>query len=236
MTEETLGAIQAENGYLILDIGCGRGMDAVSLGKKGGILFGVEPSRIMLRKAMEGITKAGEKVLLVRGLAEKLPFRNERFHRVFCKGALDHFIDPEEAVCEMRRVVLPAGKVVISIANFESLSCFLAKRMNHFFRSFMRREIPRPHIWEIPADHTFKFAYASILSLTRRHLQVEFIRGVSLFWGFPFWAKVLKILPPPCSLIILRFMDKIAAGKPNWGDVLVLRGKPRPHRVRSERP
>ena len=237
MTERTLAAAQSENGHRILDVGCGRGIDAASLAKRGGVLFGCEPSRIMLRKAKDWVKNSGEGVELVSSLAEDLPFRNNAFSRVVCKGAIDHFGNPDLAVSEMCRVVAPRGKVIISVANFESLSCWLAKKLNRIFQRFLGREIPRPHIWEIPADHTFKFDYLSVIALAQRYLQVENIQGVSLLWGFPRWSNTLKRIPRPFALMILKVFDSIASRHPQWGDVLIIMGKPLkkfPGRERSE--
>ena len=226
MTEETLRAAQSGNGHRILDVGCGRGIDAASMAKKGAILFGCEPSRVMLRKAKEYVKDAGERVRLVSSLAEGLPFTNRTFTRVVCKGAIDHFDNPEQAVLEMCRVATAMGKVVIAVANFESLSCHLGKKLNGLSQRFLRKEIPRPHIWEIPVDHTFKFDYPVIVSLARRHLRVEKIRGVSLLWGFPRWSKALQAMPRALALIILRSLDKIASRHPAWSDVLIITGRP----------
>ena len=90
----------------------------------------------------------------------------------------------------------------------------------------MRREIPGPHIWDIPADHTFKFDYLAIISLAVRHLRVEQIRGVSLLWGFPRWSKVLQAMPRALALSILQSLDKIASWHPSWSDVLIISGRP----------
>jgi SAM-dependent methyltransferase len=228
MTDETLRAAHPGNGYRVLDVGCGRAMDAASLAQKGGVLFGCEPSRVMLRKATEQLKKTGEAVILVSSRAEDLPFANGAFDRVVCKGAIDHFINPEQAISEMGRVTSPAGQVVISVANFGSLSCLLGLGLSNLFRRLFGKEIPGPHIWEIPADHTYKFDFASIMALVRRNLRVERIQGVSLFWGFPRWPKALQKLPRPVGLILLRFLDKIASWHPPWSDVLIISGKPFP--------
>jgi ubiquinone/menaquinone biosynthesis C-methylase UbiE len=238
MTEETLLAARSGNGHRVLDVGCGRGIDAASMAKKGGILIGCEPSRVMLRKAKEYVKDAGERVQLVSSLAEGLPFMNKTFTRVVCKGAIDHFGNPEEAVSEMCRVTSAEGKVVISVANFESLSCVLARNLNRLSQCFSGKVSPRPHIWEVPADHTFKFDYSSIIALMMQHLQVEVIQGVSLLWGFPRWSNTLKILPRPLALTLLRFLDKIASWHPAWSDVLIIAGRPLrslPRKNRSKR-
>jgi SAM-dependent methyltransferase len=226
MTEETLKAAGVEIDRRALDVGCGRAIDAAALARKGGILFGCEPSRIMLRKAREGLAKNGERVWLVGSMAEILPFAGHSFHRVVCKGAIDHFLNPDRAVAEMSRVASAEGKVVISVANYESLSCFLSRSLNRFVQRVWHREIPPPHIWEVPRDHTFKFDYPTILGLAKKYLRMESIRGVSLLWGFPRWSSFLRRIPQPMALILLRGLDKIAKGVPDWSDVLILVGRP----------
>jgi SAM-dependent methyltransferase len=226
MTEETLKAAGVEIDRRALDVGCGRAIDAAALARKGGILFGCEPSRIMLRKAREGLAKNGERVWLVGSMAEILPFAGHSFHRVVCKGAIDHFLNPDRAVAEMSRVASAEGKVVISVANYESLSCFLSRSLNRFVQRVWHREIPPPHIWEVPRDHTFKFDYPTILGLAKKYLRMESIRGVSLLWGFPRWSSFLRRIPQPMALILLRGLDKIANWVPDWSDVLILVGRP----------
>jgi SAM-dependent methyltransferase len=206
MTEETLKAAGVEPDRRALDVGCGRAIDAAALARNGGALFGCEPSRIMLRKAREGLAKNGDRVRLVGSLAETLPFAGHSFHRV-----------------------------VISVANYESLSCFLSRCLNRFVQRVWRREIRRPHIWEVPRDHTFKFDYPTILSLTQKYLRLECIRGVSLLWGFPRWACLLQRIPPAMALILLRGLDKIANWVPDWSDVLILVGRPHESLPEKER-
>ncbi len=123
----------------------------------------------------------------------------------------------------------------ISQANFESLSCFLSRELNRLVRRIWKRDLPSPHIWEIPKDHTHKFDYPSTLGLAGKYLQIESIRGVSLLWGFPRWANLLRRLPRPMALILLRSLDKIANWHPDWSDVLILVGRPNNHLPGKER-
>lgn len=227
MTEETLAAVQLQNKEPVLDVGCGRAIDATSLAQKGGVVYGCDPSLTMLRKAQDRINKFGQRVFLVRSLAEDLPFREEVFAKVYCKGAIDHFADPEQALAEMCRVTKKEGKVIIAVANLASLSCILGRTFNFFCQFFLKKEAPRPHIWEIPSDHNFKFDYHLLQALGKKFLNHERIKGVSLFWGFPNWAKLLKILPRSLGLTILKVFDRLASFYPSWGDVLIMVGQPR---------
>jgi SAM-dependent methyltransferase len=226
MTVETLRAARSENGVRVLDVGCGRAIDAASLARNGSRLFGCEPSRVMLAKAREWLAEKKVRVVLVGGIAESLPFAAGAFPRVVCKGAIDHFMDPEKAVAEMCRVARPDGRVVLSVANFESLSCRLGRQLDRLCRKIFGRPLSGPRIWEIPADHTYKFDHASTLALAERNLSSVSIRGVSLLWGFPRWPGFLKAIPRPLAVAILRVLDRVAARVPSWSDVLIITGMP----------
>lgn len=226
MTSETLKAARAENGTRVLDVGCGRAIDAASLARNGSRLFGCDPSRVMLQKARDWLQQKKVQVVLVGGIGENLPFVDGAFRGVVCKGAIDHFMNPQDAVSEMCRVVCSGGKVVLSVANFESLSCRLGRRLDRLHRKIGGRGFSGPHIWDIPEDHTYKFDYPATLALARRNLDGVTVRGVSLLWGFPRWSNFLKAFPPPVSLTILRLLDRIASWLPAWSDVLIISGKP----------
>jgi 2-polyprenyl-3-methyl-5-hydroxy-6-metoxy-1,4-benzoquinol methylase len=125
MTQETLAAADARPGEAILDVACGRAIDAMAMAKKGATLFGIEASDTMIDKALEFMGADRRRVTLARSLAENLPFSDRCFDKVVCKGAMDHFADLDESMAEMTRVTKPDGKVIIAIANFESLTCRL---------------------------------------------------------------------------------------------------------------
>ena len=63
----------------------------------------------------------------MRGWSDALPFSDASFDAAICKGAIDHFDRPELAIAEMARVTKPDGRVVLAIANFDSLACKLAR-------------------------------------------------------------------------------------------------------------
>ena len=235
MTAETLKAARTENGARVLDVGCGRAIDAASLARNGSHLFGCEPSRVMLRKAREWLQEKRAAVILVGSIAEDLPFIEGAFQGVVCKGAIDHFMNPQKAVAEMCRVACPGGRVVLSVANFNSLSCKLGRWVDRLHRKITGRTISGPHIWEIPEDHTYKFDHGATLALAGRNMEGISVRGVSLLWGFPRWSNFLKAIPHPAALTLLKLVDRIAGRHPAWSDVLIVSGKPLKKHPRSER-
>ena len=72
-----------------------------------------------------------------------LPFATGSFDACICKGALDHFDRPEEAIAEMARVTALDGQVVLAIANFDSLSCRVGRAVDDFRQDILGMPVIR---------------------------------------------------------------------------------------------
>lgn len=222
MTRETLRAVGASPGERVLDVGCGRGLDLASQGPTGAILFGLDGSHVMIRKAAVTFQEKGLPPRLVCAAAEGLPFPDATFHKVYCKGAIDHFYDPGLAIREMVRVLCPGGRLVISVANFESLGCRLGRLYNRVHKALRGRELPSPHFWEIPADHCWKFDHPLSVGLLPCEVRLCEDLGISMLWGFPHWGQTLRSLPRGLSWAFLRGLDLVAKRIPRLADVVVI--------------
>ena len=228
MNEVTMDTVGPKPGERILDVGSGRCIDAVTLAKRGGSLFGLEISTTMLKHSQEHMTKNGVEVVLIRGVGEHLPFKDGSFDKVLCKGAMDHFPDPFKAVEEMGRVTRPGGEVIISIANFESLGFKLGKgyyRIKKFLH--VAKKDGRRKAWEIPPDHMYKFDYPFLRKVVKPYLSIEKSKGISLMMGAPKWGPFLHRLPKKASRGILRPLDRLARHLPRLADVIVMTASPR---------
>ncbi|MBW1708317.1 MAG: methyltransferase domain-containing protein [Deltaproteobacteria bacterium] len=223
MTGQTLEAVDASPDELILDVGCGRALDLLSLGAKGAILFGFDGSRVMIERAAENFIAQSIPPRLACGSAENLPYADKSFNKVICKGAIDHFYDPGKAIQEMVRVLKPGGRLIISVANFSNLGFRSAKLYNRIHKAIKGRELSAPHIWDKPDDHVYEFNYPFLLKLIPEESRIDQEFGVSMFWGFPKWGKFLKILPARASKGILNTLNSIARTCPSLADVLVFR-------------
>jgi ubiquinone/menaquinone biosynthesis C-methylase UbiE len=101
-------------GLEVIDIGCGTGRQALRLAAAGARVTGIDFSEAMLEKAR---AKPGAEAIRFQchDLAQRLPFADASFARVFCCLVLDHIRDLDLIFSEFRRLCAPSGLVVISV-------------------------------------------------------------------------------------------------------------------------
>jgi len=231
MTEVTLAFAEPGPGRRILDVASGFGQDSIALATRGARVVGAEPSARMTAWARLVSEKneggAARLPCWVRGWSDALPFRSASFDAALCKGAIDHFDRPELAIAEMARVTRPNGRVVLAIANFESLACRLARLEDAC--AAWRGAPPgrgRRH-YDVPADHFTRYDVGLMREQAARHLDLERVQGVSLGWGFGPWTRTAERLPAGFADRALRSFDRWASRHPESADVVVLVGTPR---------
>jgi ubiquinone/menaquinone biosynthesis C-methylase UbiE len=95
----------------VLEVGVGGGN---VLERMMGRRVGLDLSPFILAKARG---RLGRDAALVRADAAALPFGSGSFDRVYCSEVLEHVLEPEGVVREMRRVLAPGGHAVVSVPN-----------------------------------------------------------------------------------------------------------------------
>ncbi|HTO05752.1 MAG TPA: class I SAM-dependent methyltransferase [Myxococcota bacterium] len=224
----TLAATGLRPGGRVLDSAAGLGQDSRALARTGASAVCAEPSHRMLELAKLVAAKepptAPGRVAWARAWSESLPFRSGAFDAAFCKGALDHFDDPERCIAELARVTRADGRVVLAVANFESLGCRLQRSAERLRR---RAAKPGRRTYHVPSDHFTRYDSALLRSQVGRFVKIESISGTSLFWGVRRWARLLARLPESWANLLLRAADAVAARFPGLADVIVIAGRPR---------
>lgn len=110
--------LRPRSGEHVLEIGPGIGIHALPVARAllpDGALAVLDLQQSMLDALMRRATKAGvANIVPTQGNAEKLPYADRTFDAAFLVGVLGEISDPVAALRELRRVMKPGGRLVIS--------------------------------------------------------------------------------------------------------------------------
>jgi ubiquinone/menaquinone biosynthesis C-methylase UbiE len=102
-------------GGRVLDVGCGPGTAARLAARRGAVVIGVDPSPVMLRFArwISAARRAHGLDWRV-GRAESLPLEDGSVTVAWAISTVHHWDDPSAGLEEIRRVLAPAGQVLLA--------------------------------------------------------------------------------------------------------------------------
>ncbi|MEV4552214.1 class I SAM-dependent methyltransferase [Nonomuraea wenchangensis] len=109
-------------GRRILDAGCGAGPLFSELRDRGAIVTGVDASAGMLEQARRRLGADAD--LQVADLAGPLPFPDEAFDDVVASLVLHYLEDWGPTLAELRRVLKPGGRLLVSVDHPFSVALF----------------------------------------------------------------------------------------------------------------
>jgi SAM-dependent methyltransferase len=112
--DDATQALHLSPGLRMLDVGCGAGGWHARATQAGARLVGVDLMHGMVREARLAGADLQPTPLLCLADAQALPFSDATFDRVLCAGVLYHVADCERALREIRRILRPGGRTVIS--------------------------------------------------------------------------------------------------------------------------
>ena len=109
--ESELHALGELDGREVLELGCGAGQFGLSLVRQGARVTGIDNSAKQLEYARANV---GDRMTLVHGSAEALPFEDASFDLVCCDHGAIGFTDPRVVVPEVARVLRVGGRFAFS--------------------------------------------------------------------------------------------------------------------------
>lgn len=114
--DDLVGRAQPSAGETVLDVACGTGVVARSASRRmrHGHVTGLDLNKGMLAVA-QTVVSEGARINWIEGSALDLPFPAGKFDLVLCQLGLQFFPDRGRALREMRRVLLPSGRVALSV-------------------------------------------------------------------------------------------------------------------------
>lgn len=119
------------SGGIVLDVACGTGYGSRYLLEAGSdLVVGVDLSAEAVRHAVAHF--GGPRFVVADG--QVLPFQRSVFSSVVCLETIEHVADPEALLHELRRVLTPGGRLILSTPNYRGgryLSPFHVHEFRH---------------------------------------------------------------------------------------------------------
>ncbi|HXG02309.1 MAG TPA: methyltransferase domain-containing protein [Candidatus Binatia bacterium] len=110
----------------VLDVGCGTGSAVLRLASLAPDIrvCGIDISARMIARARGKVPPAiADRVEFRRAAADAIPYADHTFDRLLCTNSFHHYPDPDRALGEMLRVLVPGGRLVI-LENAPDLSWY----------------------------------------------------------------------------------------------------------------
>src|SRR4030095_15233587 len=118
-----LAGSHVSNGGAVLEIATGPGYFCTELAKLGNFkITGLDISNDLIKIARTNAEQVGVKVDFLQGNASSIQFPDMSFDFVFCSWAIKNFMEPQNALNEMYRVLKPGGTVLIIDLNHDAAS------------------------------------------------------------------------------------------------------------------
>ena len=108
---DMLGDLGDVAGKRVLDYGCGHGMAAVVLARRGASVAGIDVSKGYLEEARRRATANEVVAEFIQADAEMLPFPDASFDAIWGSAILHH-LDIQRAGREIKRILKPGGMAV----------------------------------------------------------------------------------------------------------------------------
>src|SRR3989338_479461 len=133
------GFVELKKGEVVLDLGCGAGLDlyfyAKAVGEKGKV-YGLDISEDMVAKAKVNMSMAGIKNAEIRcGHSDSLPFQDNFFDVVASNGIYNLSPDKEKVMKEVFRSLKAGGRTIFcEIVLKDKLPADVRKNIDDWFR------------------------------------------------------------------------------------------------------
>jgi ubiquinone/menaquinone biosynthesis C-methylase UbiE len=118
-TDAVRDSLGVKAGDIVVDIGCGSGVQLQEIGRTGyALAVGIDVS---LNAALHGQKKAIKNTDFIIADAQHLPVKASCVDKIICAEIIEHVKEPDHLITEIARVLKDGGEVVITTPNDRSV-------------------------------------------------------------------------------------------------------------------
>ncbi len=141
------------SGLRVLDVGCGGGLLAEELARRGCLVTGIDQSARSIATARSHAALGGLPIAYDVGPGETLPYPDGAFDVVTCVDVLEHVEDVDAVIAEIARVLRPGGIFLYDTINRTNRSEFVMIRLAQDFplTRWMPRDLHAADHFIVPA-------------------------------------------------------------------------------------
>jgi ubiquinone/menaquinone biosynthesis C-methylase UbiE len=179
-------------GLHVLDFGCGHGMAAVVLARRGARVTAFDLSPGYLEEARARAAANGVAVAFAQADGERLPFADGVFDRVWGNAVLHH-LDMERAGRELFRVLRPGGRAVLCEPWGENAVL-----------NWARRRLPYPGKERTPDEQPLRRHHIRILKQVFPRVEVQGFQLLSMARRVLHWRRLVAALDAWDAMLLAR--------------------------------
>ena len=102
----------------VLDVGCGCGNFIDKIKESTDFCVGIDAAIAQVNYANAKFKN--EKTAFVEASADSIPYPDEHFDLIFCSELIEHLLNPEEVIKEMKRLLKASGELIMTTPNYSS--------------------------------------------------------------------------------------------------------------------
>jgi len=164
------------------------------------------------------------------GLPGPLPFRTGSIHVVVCLEAIEHLLDPEALLEEIKRILAPGGSVILSTPRLDSLLVvghLIGGIQPPGVEASSRRRFGNPLGEQRPSGHLHLFTRRALVEALKAH-DLVLIQYREARFSSSWWQAVLSSRRPGVRDLIVGAVFAVYDLIPFRKDVMVARAQAAP--------
>jgi ubiquinone/menaquinone biosynthesis C-methylase UbiE len=204
----------------VIDVACGTGvvarLAAARVGESGSVAA-LDINGGMLEEARSIPAPRGATIHWYESSAESMPLPNDAFDVAFCQLSLQFIVDKVAALREMRRVVVPSGRVLLSVPTpsrfFDVLDDVLGKHVAAA-TGFVRQVFSLNDVQKL--EELFRHAGFESVVVRSEAKSLNVPPPQAFFWQYILCTPLMNLVPVTDTQLVAAMERDIAAAWKPW--------------------